>query len=375
MVQNHLIICHLLLFTFFVVQISISATHNCTQSCPGSTLGHVQYPFGFSQSCGICLNCTQGKIRIGEFEVRNVTSDAIEVMVPGKCNRPITDIVPLFGTNYVPSWNNGLLLKNCTVPLKGCQVPKALLESQFELNKCNETPHCFSKEDKQLGEIGKFMSLANINQSNCKVLYSSIAVDADVNVVNMSSSIALQFQIVLAEWWLDGNCSCSSYANCTSFNSSSIGRTGFRCRCLPGYEGDGFHNGIGCRKAATHKCNANKYLSGRCEGMTKFALLIGGIVTGALLVTGLAFLCYFIRRRSISLKSRNITKRLLSETAGDCSVPFYTFKEIERATNSFSEKHRLGTGAYGTVYAGRLHNDEWVAIKKIRYRDREGVKS
>lgn len=90
-------------------------------------------------------------------------------------------------------------------------------------------------------------------------------------------------------------------------------------------------------------------------------------------MAGLALICYFIRRRSTSLRNRLSAKRLLCQAAGNSSVPFYPYKEIERATNGFSEKQRLGTGAYGTVYAGKLHNDEWVAIKKIRYRDTESI--
>lgn len=42
---------------------------------------------------------------------------------------------------------------------------------------------------------------------------------------------------------------------------------------------------------------------------------------------------------------------------------------MEKATNFFSEKKMLGTGAYGTVYSGKLSNDKWVAIKRIRHRD------
>lgn len=69
------------------------------------------------------------------------------------------------------------------------------------------------------------------------------------------------------------------------------------------------------------------------------------------------------------MKARHSTKRLLSEATGNCNIPIYPYKEIEKATNGFSEKQRLGTGAYGTVYAGKLHADEWVAIKKIKHRD------
>ena len=97
------------------------------------------------------------------------------------------------------------------------------------------------------------------------------------------------------------------------------------------------------------------------------------ITVGASLVAALSFLCYFSRRRSNWLRKQVTVQRLLQEAAGNSSVPFYPYKEIERATDFFSDKNRLGTGAFGTVYAGNLHNDEWVAIKKIKYRDTNSV--
>lgn len=87
----------------------------------------------------------------------------------------------------------------------------------------------------------------------------------------------------------------------------------------------------------------------------------------------LAVIFYCVKNRATSLRNRLSARRLISEAAGNSSVPLYPYKDIERATNSFSEKQRLGTGAYGTVYAGKLHNDELVAIKKIRYRDHESI--
>lgn len=83
-------------------------------------------------------------------------------------------------------------------------------------------------------------------------------------------------------------------------------------------------------------------------------------------------ICCFIGRRS-KLKARHTTKRRLSEATGNCNIPIYPYKEIEKATNCFSETQRLGTGAFGTVYAAKLYSDEWVAIKRIRYRDRESI--
>lgn len=97
-----------------------------------------------------------------------------------------------------------------------------------------------------------------------------------------------------------------------------------------------------------------------------------GLVTGVVIMTALGLVCCCIRRRSKS-KARHSAKRRLSEATGSCSIPIYGYKEIEKATNSFSDKQRLGTGAYGTVYAGKLHSDEWVAIKRIKHRDTDSV--
>lgn len=101
--------------------------------------------------------------------------------------------------------------------------------------------------------------------------------------------------------------------------------------------------------------------------------LFAVVIAGASLVAGLFICCYFIRRRSTCLKNQMSARRLLRDAAGSSSVPLYPYKEIERATNSFCEKQRLGTGAFGTVYAGKLHNDDWVAIKKIKYRDNNSI--
>lgn len=90
-------------------------------------------------------------------------------------------------------------------------------------------------------------------------------------------------------------------------------------------------------------------------------------------MASLFLICSTVRRRSTCLKSQMSAKRLLSEAAGNSSVVLYPYREIERATNCFSEKQMLGTGAFGTVYAGKFQNDEWVAIKKIKYRDTNSI--
>lgn len=340
----------------------------CNQYCgAGSNGQRVPYPFGFSEGCTIRLNCIQsGEIGIGEYLIQNVTSDILMVNFPVNCRRPIEDLKQFSGTNYGMTWRNGLLLQNCIVPKSECTIPSDLLSARLNIPSCdskNENVSCYSEAS---ADYLDYWKLKNIG---CGLVVSSILVGMDNNT-KKSSSMYLEFQTIELEWGLEGDCACDEHANCTNIFLPG-NRNGFRCRCKDGFVGDGFRDGDGCRKVS--KCNPSKYLSGRCGGTTRIGVLIGGIIAGAGLMASLAILCYCIRRRSASLKKRMSAKRLLSEAAGSSSVPMLQYKEIEKATNSFSEKQRLGIGAYGTVYAGKLHSDEWVAIKKLRHRDPDGI--
>ncbi|MCH89414.1 wall-associated receptor kinase-like 14-like, partial [Trifolium medium] len=120
-------------------------------------------------------------------------------------------------------------------------------------------------------------------------------------------------------------------------------------------------------------CSASTLTSGGCGSATKIGVVVAVVVTGVVIVAALIILCFCARRRFTWLRKHTRVKRLLREAAGNSIVPLYSYKDIEKATNSFSDKQRLGTGAFGTVYSGKLRNDEFVAIKKIRHRDTNSV--
>ncbi|XP_058080285.1 wall-associated receptor kinase-like 14 [Magnolia sinica] len=361
----------LILILFFSIpnlpSISANIRGHCNRFCGGNS---VQYPFGFSDGCEIPLKCSNsssgGEIRIGDFGVKSITSDAILIDIPSNCGRRIRSISKLFGSNFAPTWYNGLLLQNCSSNISGCLISTSVLERKFELESCGPKSSNISCYAKEVNE--GFLGLDNVTNSGCQVLFSSVVVGYGEG----RAALSLDFQRLELGWWIEGTCSrngsCSLQANCTDMTSPVNGRKGFRCRCVDGYKGDGFRAGDGCQKV-NRNCNPSKYISRRCGRTIQLGVMIGGIVAGASLVAALAFLCCYIRRCSTTLKSRRSARLLLSEAAGSCTIPFYSYKEIERATNGFSEKERLGTGAYGTVYAGKLHNEEWVAIKKIRHRD------
>uniref|UniRef100_A0A0D3FFP5 Protein kinase domain-containing protein n=2 Tax=Oryza TaxID=4527 RepID=A0A0D3FFP5_9ORYZ len=198
--------------------------------------------------------------------------------------------------------------------------------------------------------------------SDCRGLVSA-------SIYSNTAGPALQLTALELDWWVQGRCGCSSHAICDGFTPPSTQKEAFRCECQEGFEGDGYTAGAGCRRVP--KCNPSKYLSGSCGKLVQIGLLVAGVFFGAM-VMGITCLVYhLLRRRSAALRSQQSTKRLLSEAS--CTVPFYTYREIDRATNGFAEDQRLGTGAYGTVYAGRLSNNRLVAVKRIKQRDNAGL--
>ncbi|RAL46742.1 hypothetical protein DM860_005021 [Cuscuta australis] len=336
----------------------------CNRSCGRGWGKDLPYPFGFSDGCGIRLDCDNGDVKIGEFKVRNLTADSILVGLPASCGRGIEKVLPLNGGNFWMSRRNAFLLENCSRPLPECKALTRLTGLRRCVNR-NDSVGCYS----ELGEKGgSFLSYAGLKSSNCSVVLSSIAAGGNETVQN--SAWSLELQTVELVWWLDGSCNCHPDGQCSPVELPTR-RKGFRCSCKDGFVGDGFADGDGCRKASS-SCNASKYMSGKCGG-TRVGILIAGFVSGASLTCIIVLAYYCTRMRSASLKKRVSAKRL-SEVAGCCSsVRLYPYKELERATNGFSDAMRLGTGAYGTVYAGKLYNHELVAIKRLRQQDPDGV--
>ncbi|KAK9129987.1 hypothetical protein Sjap_010474 [Stephania japonica] len=317
----------------------------------------------------------------------NVTGDSILLILPANCSgHPIHTLGDLYDRTFAPSDQNGLLLGGChnsSLPLR-CAIPLRLLESHLGLRTCN--PNLLRNVSCYANEYGRaenrFLSLDTVkNRSGCESVLSAFAFDAAEN----ESRVSIEFETVRLEWWIEGACgerSCDANALCVNVTSPSRG-AGFRCKCDRGYEGDGFAAAQGCRKGQLRWLDFAEFLPavvlrGTCledvEELRElvFSLEVHSLILPPLLLKFFGRMGYAASRLSRPHGSQKCNRRLLSEAIKHCTVPFYTYKEIERATSSFSEKHRLGTGAYGTVYAGKFHNDEWVAIKKIRNRDSDG---
>ncbi|KAL3583650.1 hypothetical protein D5086_014711 [Populus alba] len=304
--QQESLVLFITIITIFIAATSSptqkSNSSACESSCgTGKSVKVVPYPFGFSGGCPIILQCdhTAGDVKIGEFHVQNITPNVIVTNILADCNRSIARIKPLFGKNFAPSLNNSLLLQNCNKTLNSCVIPTSSLRRDLKLANCGDQNYdlnCYSQRRRGFDTL----RYENMTSTTCKSVFSSLFIWWE------GSAVSFQFERFELEWWLEGdyNTLCSNNANHTKVKLSN-GGVGLRCHCADGFAGDGFAAGKGCRKVS--KCSASKYMSGECGGTTRVGVLVGvttpafltvhfsGFIAGALLMAGLAFLCFYIR--------------------------------------------------------------------------------
>ncbi|KAG6502405.1 hypothetical protein ZIOFF_042297 [Zingiber officinale] len=338
----------LFFFFFFFGFLGLeAAVEDCNRSCGSYT---APYPFGFSGGCSIALNCSnpaRSTYYVGDFAVRNLTQDAIVVDVQPSCNRSVHTASIFFRQNFALSNRTGVLLRNCTRRHSGgnCSAESVLVDDQCGTNYENTT--CFLNAT----------AMKDLDSSGCEVFYTS-------GVAYKESVLSVDLNTAELEWWLPQPCYCDANSELVWVNGTS--QSGCRCKCRSGFHGDGFVNGTGCRR-------------GSSDGLIgKFGSLIGGknfdvireagIIAGASTMAALVLVYCWLRRRTSLTRKRESIRRLLSEASS--TVPLYSYKDIEKATDGFSPERILGTGAYGTVYGGELGSSgRQVAVKLIKNRD------
>ncbi|KAL1358915.1 hypothetical protein AAHE18_04G067700 [Arachis hypogaea] len=134
----------------------------------------------------------------------------------------------------------------------------------------------------------------------------------------------------------------------SSLTSPSNTSSGFRCRCLDGYDG-------------------NPYIRGGCN--------VSSSLGSVILLLGGWLLYKLIRKRIIKKRKEKFFKKngglLLKQklSSGEENVDkvvLFTLKELENATDNFNLNRILGKGGQGTVYKGMLVDGKIVAVKKFK---------
>nr|TKR99995.1 hypothetical protein D5086_0000188040 [Populus alba] len=178
--QQESLVLFITIFTIFIAATSSptrahkSNSSACESSCgTGKSAKVVPYPFGFSRGCPIILQCdhTVGDVKIGEFQVLNITPNVIVTNILADLNRSIERIKPLFGKNFGPSSNNSLLLQNCTKPLNSCVIPTSSLRRDLKLANCGDKNYdfnCYSQGRRAFDTL----RYDNMTLTRCKSTYT-----------------------------------------------------------------------------------------------------------------------------------------------------------------------------------------------------------
>ncbi|XP_078442450.1 wall-associated receptor kinase 2-like [Wolffia australiana] len=230
-------------------------------------------------------------------------------------------------------------------------------------------------------------------------------------------SFEMKSSVPAALNWAIGSKSCADASSSSDYgcgpNTLCVNATegqGYLCRCSSGYQGNPYLES-GCQDIdecadpstnpcsdlcqnlpGTYACSCPKGRTGDgkksgkgCIDERKFPLLqiILGIGLGFAFLIGIASWAYWAmtKRRMILLREEWFKKNggmmlrqhISSLSGSGNGAKIFTAKELEKATNGYSEARILGNGGYGTVYKGILSGDMVVAIKRSKVVDASQV--
>ncbi|KAL9673921.1 hypothetical protein QQ045_030184 [Rhodiola kirilowii] len=357
------IVCFSFVLTFWLVLVSVDMSQAADvkfEACAPRSCGigpSISYPFWVAKEqesyCGYPT-----------FEVS--CDDSHAVLAISNDNYIIRDI---FYGNY------SLILSNAALYEESCPAPQHNFSTQRTLFNYSENHvdlylfyNCPSKPDAYLTypiECASNSSHYSFGVFNRDALeetgYALNSCKSTVNVpVDMAGSSSL------VNW---GNKSYTDILktgfalNWTSNNCSACANSGGRC----GFDNNDFI--CFCRDGPQHKtCR-----KGGLDIKTK--LIIGfSVCGGTVLIMCAIFFIYQRRRKATYAPSSYFTRNISSDPSSITDpekigalygVKFFTYDELEEATDSFHGDREIGDGGFGTVYLGKLHDGRTVAVKRL----------
>ncbi|XP_022850085.1 putative wall-associated receptor kinase-like 11 [Olea europaea var. sylvestris] len=160
------------------------------------------------------------------------------------------------------------------------------------------------------------------------------------------------------------NHKCISYGACTNTPGS------YNCSCPSGYRGDGKRNGSGCIPIS----------------VPHGKLAIGAGLGAGMGLVGLLSTCFWLNKFQKKRKTKKRKEKFFKQNGGLLlqqqistdegileKTRLFSVKELEKATDHFSESRILGEGGQGMVYKGMLSDGKIVAIKKSKVVDENQV--
>eukprot|EP01018_Ginkgo_biloba_P012136 Gb_13308 [translate_table: standard] len=349
---------------------------NCSEQC-GSSI--IPYPFYLNAHCGLpgfnleCLKSTLiVKLNHISYNVLSFSSDSIVIdPLNSSCQLSVNSFNFRGNKYYGISLDNFLQLSDCknsSACLISCNIPIQQNNTECKYN----ATCCYPLANTTLWHIGD--SISSFAKFHCTAFTSWVLSSPSAHTVNAQYGLKM-------EWAVPSNCSnisCSPNAYCV--NATTI-KGGVRCKCHDGYAGDGFADGSGCFKVCITKDGRTAYDKdcNNQKSVIKIAVLSAGILAAATILAGIVISFALLRRHkslSLEVKRRGDPSQLaslLSFHGKACTTKLFTYKELERATKGFAPSEKLGNGACGTVYAGKLLDGSLVAVKRIHYGSTQGT--
>ncbi|CAO2827057.1 unnamed protein product [Amaranthus hypochondriacus] len=179
---------------------------------------------------------------------------------------------------------------------------------------------------------------------------------------------------VAIQWVLPQEPTCSSPLDCKKLPKSSclldISSGHKRCLCVRHYRWDPVNGVCAKPKCVTKKCRKERKRKHMVHGL---------IYTGGTLafISSLAVLIYMqLERVKRHAREQLVEERqqiLNANNSSGRSAKLFSAKEVKAATNNFCRDSVLGSGGFGEVYMGKLHDGTLIAVKRAKYGSTKGV--
>lgn len=372
----------LVFFSWFIPDLpycsSSIANHRnkCNEQCGSIAIPH---PFYLDPQCGVpgfnldCLNSTPVvNLNGSKYNVLSFSSDSFVIdPLNSSCELSVNSFSFRGNKYYGFSLENFLQLSDCrnsSACLVNCNIPIQRNNTECKYN----ATCCYPLSNDTFWQVGD--SISSFSRFHCSAFSSWVLSSPSAHTLNAEYGLKM-------EWAFPSNCSnisCAPNAKCVK--ATTI-KGGVRCQCDSGYAGDGLTDGAGCFKVCATKDGsiADDKDCGSQKSVVKVGVLSAGILATATILAGLVVSFALLRRRRYSsseIKRQSDPSQLaslLSFHGKAWTTKLFTYGELERATKCFAPSEKLGNGACGTVYAGKLPDGCLVAVKRIHYGSTQGT--
>ncbi|KAJ9541301.1 hypothetical protein OSB04_027807 [Centaurea solstitialis] len=213
--------------------------------------------------------------------------------------------------------------------------------------------------------VGTPISLCGSRSASQSITTFNLDVGRLLSDIRDATPKTSNFYVASTRQITSDNTTMYAFAQCVENTNMTICQTCINTaynrlyNCLPTTEGKFFDLGCVARYSETPFFNENQTTNiiSVLKGHSNMVAIIAGAIGGVVLLFLILLLWILYRLR---MKSKN------TEEADLKGAINYNYKDLQLATNDFSEENILGKGGYGEVFKAILDDNTIVAVKKLQ---------